>query len=474
MLIAAVVTAATFASHALVQAGSAGIQMRAVRFWLPEAKTTSVLAMIDVPYALASPVGSGPAASLTYDVNVEVKDDKGTTLTSQKWTRHAAAAFRSEGASGMEQFAFGVKPGQYWIAVQVTDSATGRVTADSVRLEGFVTSPEASDLVLASQIRQAPIGDTASAVGEIARGVFRLVTAPQPHIDLTRPTMGVLMEAYSPDSTGVTVGLSVASADGSDMVPLPTLQKSVPAGGGIIATQFSLDGLPPGQYLLKAAMTLHGKTVERQAPFTVTAVEVALARNMANSNANRAVDEVYFNMQPEDSLDAEAEELQLLPDVTNRELAQYKKEELSLAAKRRFLIEFWRKRDKTPSTPENEARVEFYNRINYANAHFAVRFVPGWKTARGRIYARYGLPDDSLTSNMSGRGIRWLVWRMNRGKDRWFIFGDRSNNGNYILLRTNEINEAGTPNWVELVTPEAAAEIAQWLGLGASYFRSGL
>lgn len=473
MLIAAVVTAATLASHALGQAGSGGIQMRAVRFWMAEPKTTSVLAMVEVPYALATPTGNGAGASITYDVDVRVRDDKGTLLKEEKWTRHLPAAFRVENAAGMEQLNFAVAPGHYWLVVQVTDSVSSRATLDSIRLDGYPSSPGASDLLLASRIRAAPAGDTATDIGEISRGIFRVITAPQPHIDLTQPMMGLLLEAYSPDSTGVSVALNVANADGGDMVPLPTLQKSVPAGGGIIATQFSLDGLPPGQYLLKAAMTIKGQTIERQAPFTVTAVEVALARSMAETNANRGLDAVYFNTQPEDSLDAEAEELQLLTDASTRELAQYKRDELSLAAKRRFLIEFWSKRDRVPSTPENESRIDFYQRVGYANQHFGVRFVPGWKTALGRVFAKYGLPDDSLTSNMSGRGIRYLVWRMSRGKDRWFIFGDRSNNGSYVLLRSNEISEPGVPGWVELVTPEAASDIARWLGFGPTYFRNG-
>src|ERR1051325_1000144 len=137
MLIAAVVTATTLASHALVQAGAGGIQMRAVRFWLPEARTPSVLAMVEVPYALATPAGTGPAASIAYDVTVRVKDDKGMLLKAEKWTRHVPAAFRTENASGMEQLNFAVAPGHYWLIVQVTDSVSGRATQDSIRLDGY-------------------------------------------------------------------------------------------------------------------------------------------------------------------------------------------------------------------------------------------------------------------------------------------------------------------------------------------------
>lgn len=472
MLIAAVVTAATLASHAIGQAGAGGIQMRAVRFWLPEVQKTSVIATVEVPYSIATPVGTGPAAFISYLVVIRVRDDKGGQLNADQWYRHAPAAMRAENAAGMETLNFGVLPGKYWLVVEVVDSTTQRMVKDSIRFDGYSASPGASDLLLANQLRATPAGDTTTEVGELARGNFRFVTAPSLHIDLTRPQMGFLMEAYTPDATTATLALKVAAADGSDLVPLVPTEKPLPAGGGIIASQFSLEGLPAGQYILKAALTIKGQTVEREAPFAVNAAEAALARNVTETNANKGLDDVYFNSLPEDSLDAAAEVLELMPNTAARERAAYKKDELSLAAKRRFLIEFWAKRDEIKSTPINETRIAFYQAVGYANAHYGVRFVPGWKTARGRIFTKYGAPDDSLNSTMGGRGIRYQVWRINRGKPRWFVFGDRAGNGSYVLLRSNEVSEGNTPGWIELITPQAAKDIAIWLGLPPQYFQN--
>jgi len=60
-----------------------------------------------------------------------------------------------------------------------------------------------------------------------------------------------------------------------------------------------------------------------------------------------------------------------------------------------FIEAFWRHRDPTPSTPENEFKNEHYRRINYAN-HFFGRGIPkpGWKTDRGRVYIILGEPND--------------------------------------------------------------------------------
>jgi GWxTD domain-containing protein len=58
-----------------------------------------------------------------------------------------------------------------------------------------------------------------------------------------------------------------------------------------------------------------------------------------------------------------------------------------------FIESFWRQRDPTPGTPENEYRDEHMRRWTYANEHYrrgAGR--PGWMTDMGRIYIILGQP----------------------------------------------------------------------------------
>jgi GWxTD domain-containing protein len=60
-----------------------------------------------------------------------------------------------------------------------------------------------------------------------------------------------------------------------------------------------------------------------------------------------------------------------------------------------FKEAFWKQRDPTTSTPENEFKTEHYSRISYAN-HFFGRESPkaGWRTDRGRVYIILGEPND--------------------------------------------------------------------------------
>jgi len=85
--------------------------------------------------------------------------------------------------------------------------------------------------------------------------------------------------------------------------------------------------------------------------------------------------------------------------ITDEERAAFK--QLSNDEERDNFIEaFWQRRDPTPDTEENEFKEEHYQRIAYANEHFAAG-VPGWKTDRGRMYIVYGKPDE-IESHPSG------------------------------------------------------------------------
>ena len=65
-----------------------------------------------------------------------------------------------------------------------------------------------------------------------------------------------------------------------------------------------------------------------------------------------------------------------------------------------FIENFWLRRNPNPESPENEFKEQHYQRIAYANEHFAAG-KPGWKTDRGHIWISFGKPD-STDSHPSG------------------------------------------------------------------------
>jgi len=94
---------------------------------------------------------------------------------------------------------------------------------------------------------------------------------------------------------------------------------------------------------------------------------------------------------------------------------------------------FWARRDPTPDTPRNEAMIEFFQRVRYASTHFSGQFGAGWRTDQGRVYIRYGPPDQIEDRPATYYDPPTQVWHYYAlAKD--FVFADRGEFGRYELI----------------------------------------
>ena len=103
-------------------------------------------------------------------------------------------------------------------------------------------------------------------------------------------------------------------------------------------------------------------------------------------------------------------------------------------ARKAFWEAFWRGRDQTPETPENEARDEFYQRVRYSNQHFSTA-TQGWKTDMGRIYIIHGKPDEIVRSPFNFDRPPEEIWYYYRDH-LTFVFVDHDGFGRYELVVT--------------------------------------
>jgi GWxTD domain-containing protein len=141
----------------------------------------------------------------------------------------------------------------------------------------------------------------------------------------------------------------------------------------------------------------------------------------------------------------------------------------------KFIEEFWRRRDPDPDTDENEFKEEYYERIAYANEHFASG-IPGWKTDRGRIWIMYGKPDELETHPMGGSYDRpsyhgggstttypFEIWFYRHlpgvGSGVEIEFVDPTGTGEYRIARNADEKDA------LLMIPGAGLTLSEQLGL---------
>jgi GWxTD domain-containing protein len=97
-----------------------------------------------------------------------------------------------------------------------------------------------------------------------------------------------------------------------------------------------------------------------------------------------------------------------------------------------FWEDFWKRRDPSPGTPENERMDEFYKRVQYANQHFGTGAAIGWKTDMGRIYIVNGQPDEVVRNPFNVDRPPEEIWYYYRER-KTFVFVDRDGFGRYEL-----------------------------------------
>ena len=161
----------------------------------------------------------------------------------------------------------------------------------------------------------------------------------------------------------------VLDADSHTLVEQDSVQAGV--GQWLDATAaLDVSTIPAGGYDLEIKAWQEGDSgsVVRRSRFSV-----AWQPSSWNRNPSDLEDDVHFLLEPED----EESFTRMHPGEQER-----------------FLEDFWRKRDPTPDTAENEARQVYYQRIDQANRQWTQGIVKGMFSDMGRVYIRYGEPDE--------------------------------------------------------------------------------
>ena len=190
-----------------------------------------------------------------------------------------------------------------------------------------------------------------------------------------------------------------------------TLQEShvAVAGGDLVPFSLlpDLDALWLGTYVFEVEVEAGGKKARRRFEFQMDETMVSLANDMEQSlELVRLI--------------ASKAEIQVLEDAP----AEGRPEAWA---------KFWAERDPTPGTAENEFKQSFFERVRYANENFGV-MEAGWRSDRGRIYIKYGQPEEieSRPSRLDGLAVE--VWTyLDLGLR--FVFVDYDGFGRYELYQ---------------------------------------
>ncbi len=127
----------------------------------------------------------------------------------------------------------------------------------------------------------------------------------------------------------------------------------------------------------------------------------------------------------------------------------------SYEQKKNYLYSFWEKRRRFP-----EQKVEALWRghlmaLDYVNQQFKSDLNPGWKTDRGRVFLKYGIPNDVERHPSDNQAVPWELWRYSRlgtQSNVIFVFYDPDLTlEEYPLLHSSKYGELYNPRWQEQV-----------------------
>lgn len=332
----------------------------------------------------------------------------------------------------------GLKQGQYTLTLVARDrNAPGSI--DSVRLRLPVRAlrtekVELSDVELASAVRKGRQGSMFfKNTLEVVPNVQGLFSADQ--------TCQVYAEAYnllSPDPAAtLTLRTAVFDAVGREIISRDKTKKRA-TESSVIVEAIPVDRLRTGTYsvilsLLDSSLTPVARTGKK---FFVYNAALGVDSSLLNLS-DRVLVNQFAGM---DSLSLEQEWRWVTYDVMDAERAQYGAL-TSLDAKRRFMADFWARR-------EPGKRDMYMQRVAETNRQFSAFKKEGYRTDRGRVFIIYGPPDDVERHPNEAEARPYDIWSYHGLQGGViFVFVQRSTGGDYELVHSTHRNEIHDENW---------------------------
>jgi GWxTD domain-containing protein len=343
-----------------------------------------------------------------------------------------------------------VPPGEY--AVELTIPAEG--DRPEVRVVSEVRVPTypaervgVSDLLLASRIATGAAPDDP---------FYRNGLSVQPNAAALfgegMSTLYFYAEAYN--TTGAAAGDQYRSAvfvtQANKTAPVEGLEKHLTRAArpvDVLVGTFDLASLPTGSYFLRLHVLDPDGAVlaERSRKFFHynPSVEAATPQPVAEQTFEAS----RFAQMSDEEVGVMLEQLDVVLTESERRRARSLTD---VDAQRRFLRDAWALRDPNPNTSANEFLDEFYTRVELADSRFTNSRTEGWRSDRGRVLLRYGLPPET-EQNLFDRGIEpHEIWTYNNipGEGQAvFVFADERGFGDFRLIHSTVRGERNNPNW---------------------------
>jgi GWxTD domain-containing protein len=398
------------------------------------------------------------AAGDVYSFNIGARATRladGAVVANRVVSRTATVPAGDERRTSLSvtQLRVGVPPGDYRLSVGVGDLAGGSSRSSEAELD--VAGPPAegpyiSGIKLASSI--APVGKDVE--GEFVKNGLSVIPNPTKLVSDGDPALPIYYEVYRlPVGEGevktFVIRYDVSQLNGRRFV---RVERVLEAGASDVARVETIDlmGVPPGSYRLSVRLEDRdgGELASAHKEFMVyhefSEEELVQFRGKF----------MPYSLEEEKQI---RKELSLV--ASDAELATF--DALPAEEKPIFVDNFWARRDPDKETATNEYKNAFYQRYYYVQEHYTTPFREGVATDMGRVYLKYGEPDQVSHSPMGMRSevtIGTSTWQ-SKPFEAWeyldaggvdnqniiFVFIDEDGDGDY------EIDSSTVPGYGTLI-----------------------
>jgi GWxTD domain-containing protein len=368
---------------------------------------------LQMPYEQLHFLKVGNAFDAKYEVTMSLFSPDNTPMTEKNWVEDVEVptfeASVAKGTYDLTERSFYLQPAKYKLRVRVHETESNKTSQIERAIEVPTFSDRdlsLSDIMIVSKLteqhgRKTIVPNVSDNVGQLPHGFY------------------LFFEIYNRTNLdSIDLKYSVVNPKGTELV---TYTRSGPLVRGRSQVFFKFDSLniPVGSYrfVIEARKAASVQRVAGEERPILASVEKAFTLRWAGmplslTNLDAAIDQMRYI--------AKDNELDYIKSAPN------------LEEKQKRFREFWKKRDPTPGTEENELMEEYYNRVDYANKHFG-HYIDGWKTDMGMVYIILGSPSSVDRHPFEYDSKPYEIWYYYE-RDRRFVFLDETGFGDYRLI----------------------------------------
>ncbi len=364
---------------------------------------------IEVPYEALHFTKNDEVFQSRYELSINVYDSLETLVVDKWWTEKVETREYKQSISpvksNLSQRTFMLTPGKYFVAVQIKDTETDKVTRMKRKIDVrdyYAPKFSVSDIILVNSL-------------EFDSGKAIMYPNISGNIGGARDSFYIYFEAYNAiGAESAHVGVMIHNVKG-DIVQKDSFMQVLEPKKKSCFFQIPTSRLIAGDYLIEVKAEpklLNGAENPERISSTATRKFIVRLRGLPVSivNLDLAIDQLQYILDRD-----KLEEIRKAPPERKTEMFR----------------DFWKKKDPTPTTEKNELMDEYYGRIQYANQNFG-HYIDGWKTDMGMVYVIFGSPSNIERHPFELDSKPYEIWTY-YDLGREFIFVDMGGFGDYRL-----------------------------------------